>query len=84
MLSGHKPAHPRGAATSEQIYVICVPHEQRRHPERTAPNAGYARGYHGLFASLTAWQIPLRPRRPVRQAVFLRIGALGANARICR
>jgi hypothetical protein len=27
---------------------------------------GYARGYHELFALLAAWQIPLRPRRPVR------------------
>jgi hypothetical protein len=31
---------------------------------------GYARGYHECFASVTAWQIPLWPRRSVGHAVF--------------
>jgi len=46
---------------------------------------GYARGYHDLFSLLAAWQqIPLRPRWPVRQPVFLCIGALVAKLLICR
>jgi len=37
---------------------------------RVLDNGGYARGYHELFTSLTAWHIPLRSRRPTRKAVF--------------
>jgi len=43
---------------------------------------GYARGYHELFASLAAWQIPLQARWSVRQAVCLCIVALVANVLI--
>jgi hypothetical protein len=42
------------------------------------------RGYHEPFALSVAWQIPLRPRRSVLQAVFLCIGTLVANVLICR
>jgi hypothetical protein len=34
--------------------------------------ASATRGHYDLFAFLAARQIPLRPRRPVRQAVFMR------------
>jgi hypothetical protein len=37
---------------------------------RAGDNGGYARGYRECFLSLTAWQIPLRARRSVGQAVF--------------
>jgi hypothetical protein len=51
---------------------------------RVLDNGGYARGYHELFTSLTAWHIPLRSRRPARKAVFLCIGALVVNVLFCR
>ena len=51
---------------------------------RAGDNGGYARGYHKLFALLAAWQIPLRPGRQVRQAVFLCIGVPVGNVLICR
>jgi len=37
---------------------------------RVLDNGCYARGYHELFTSLTAWHIPLQSRRPARKAVF--------------
>jgi hypothetical protein len=62
-----------------QINLICA-WTMASSPMAAATHiGGSVRGYHDLFALLAAWQIPLRPRRPVRQPVFLCIGALFAN-----
>ena len=51
------PVRPSGPCRS----LIRAQRHRRFASRHAAPDRGYARGYHEHFASLAAWQIPLRP-----------------------
>jgi len=69
-------------AAGAQTAAFGVAFERRLRNRVADQIGGYARGYHECFASLTAWQIPLRAPQVGRPGRILCIVAFGVNVRI--
>ena len=75
---------PRSCPESYISPPFCTTQRMDTEIPAVAHNGGYARGYHELFALFGRLTDPVKAPQAVLRAVFLCIGALGANVRICR